>query len=57
MENEIMDMREDTSEMMRNTSVSIDLSGWPAAVAIVAVCLSGVAIYGIDAWYKVNCNS
>jgi len=59
MENEIMDMREGASEMMRNMSVNIniDLRDWPAATTIIVGCLSGVAICGINIWYKLRCNS
>lgn len=57
MENELMDMREEAAVMMQNTHINFDLSGWPAAAAFITACLSYVAIYGINTWYKLNCNS
>lgn len=35
------------SELAKRSSVSISISGWPAAVAIISVPLSVVAIYAI----------
>ena len=57
MENELMELREEAVTMSQNTHTTIELSGWPAAAVLITACLSCVAMYGINIWYKMNCNS
>lgn len=33
--------------ILKNTTLSISLSGWPATVAVIAVATSGVIIYAL----------
>ncbi len=35
------------SELAKRSNVSIELSGWPAAIAIMSIPLSVVAVYAI----------
>ena len=56
MENNLIEKREEATTMMQNTHINIELSGWPAAAVLITACLSCVAMYGINTWYKWNCN-
>ncbi len=48
MQKEILDLsNKEIIDIMRNTTINMTLKDWPAAVALVTFCLSGVAIYGI----------
>jgi hypothetical protein len=47
MENEIMNVTECVPDLVRNSHVSLKLEGWPASAAVIAICISGVVIYGI----------
>ena len=33
--------------LIKNTHLTVNLQGWPAAVALVALCSSGVVIYSL----------
>lgn len=33
--------------LIRNTYLNVNLSGWPAAAAVIAICGSGVIIYAL----------
>lgn len=53
MEREIMDKNQECMcEAIKNvkSDVKIDLSGWPATIAIGFVCLAGVAVCGIRSY-------
>jgi cytochrome c-type biogenesis protein CcmH/NrfG len=41
-------------ELMKNTHLTVSLAGTPAAVAVGLVCGSGVIIYGIYNWEKLQ---
>lgn len=50
MDNEIMEMGKNfMQETMKNvnSNINVGLNGWPAAVSVIAVCITGIAIYGI----------
>lgn len=42
------------TEVMKNTTINMTLSEWPAAVVLIVVCLSGVAIYGIKTYADIT---
>ena len=37
------------SALMEHTTLSVSLAGWPAAVSVLGLCLSAVAIFAIAA--------
>ena len=43
-----------TPKLMEHTHLSLTLSDAPAAVAVGLVCVSGVAIYGLYCWEKLE---
>lgn len=50
MRNDIVEFASNTQELFRNTHLQFTLSGWPAAVALITICLSGVAVYGLNCY-------
>lgn len=50
MRNDIVKFTSDATDLFKNTHLYFTLSGWPASIAITAICLSGVAIYGINCY-------
>ena len=41
-------------QLFKNTHLHFTLSGWPASVALIAISLSGIAIYGINCYVATN---
>lgn len=50
MENEILKSAPDISDIAVDAHLDFKLEGWPASAALIALCLSGVMIYGIKVW-------
>ena len=50
MRNDIAEFTSNTPELFKNTHLHFTLTGWPASITIIAICLSGVAIYGINCY-------
>ena len=50
MENEIVKSALDISDIAVDAHLDFKLEGWPASAALIALCLSGVMIYGIKVW-------
>lgn len=42
------------SDIVTNTKFEFKLEGWPASVVLITFCVSGVILYGINAWQKVE---
>ncbi|MCP1110921.1 hypothetical protein [Ohessyouella blattaphilus] len=51
MKKEFIELVENIPTLLRNTQFNISLDGWPAAVATLALCSSGVAIYALKLAY------
>ena len=47
MENNLVQIMESIPNLIKNTRFTVSLQGWPAALAVVALCGSCVAIYAI----------
>ena len=47
MKNNIFELVGNLPALLQNTHLNINLQGWPAAVAVIAVSLSGVTAYAI----------
>ena len=47
MENSLITAIESLSAIVKNTRLSLSLEGWPATVTVIAVCVSGVALYAL----------
>ena len=43
-------------EALKNIKINVNLEGWPAAATVITICLSGVAVYGINVYQKKECN-
>ncbi len=55
MENRIINTpNQGVTEIMKNTTINMSLSEWPAAAVLITVCLSGVAIYGIKTYADIT---
>jgi len=50
MENEIVKSAPGISDIAVDTHLDFKLDGWPASVALITLCLSGVMIYSIKVW-------
>lgn len=54
----ITDARSEESTHLPDVKVDshfdFKLEGWPAAAVLITLCLSGVTVYGINAWSKVK---
>ncbi|KAF5032966.1 hypothetical protein DSECCO2_611660 [anaerobic digester metagenome] len=49
MKNNLMGLGSSLPSLVQNTRLNISLQGWPAAVAIIAICGAGVTIYFVKA--------
>ncbi len=49
MKNPVVNLAESLPVLVRNSSLTISLQGWPAAVSVSVVCLSLVALAAIGA--------
>jgi hypothetical protein len=47
MKNNLIDLVSSLSSLVQNTHLNISLQGWPATVAVVAICGAGVTVYFI----------
>ncbi len=47
MKNTILELIGSVPALLQNTHLNIDLQGWPAAVAVIAISISGVKIYAL----------
>ena len=54
MENKILNVESCNPNISVDTHFDFKLDGWPASVALITLCLSGVIIYGIKVWGEVN---
>ena len=54
MENKILKAESYNSNISVDTHFDFKLDGWPASVALITLCLSGVIIYGFKVWSEVN---
>ena len=52
MENKLTNIFESIPVLIKNTSLNINLDGWPAAVAVMAICGSGVTICALNVVYS-----
>lgn len=50
MENEIVKSASGISDIVVDAHIDFKLDGWPASVAIITLCLSGVMMCGIKVW-------
>ena len=50
MEHEIINSTPNIPDVAVDAHLDFKLDGWPASVAIIALCLSGVMVYGIRVW-------
>ena len=49
MKNTLIEVGGSIPALIKNTHLTVNLQGWPAAVAVIALCTGGVAIYAIQA--------
>ncbi|NLV35009.1 MAG: hypothetical protein GXY21_10815 [Clostridiaceae bacterium] len=49
MKNNLMGLASSLPSLVQNTHLNISLQGWPAAVAVIAICGAGVTAYFIKA--------
>ncbi len=54
MRNDIVKFADYAPELFKKTHLHFTLSGWPASVALIAISLSGIAIYGINCYVATN---
>lgn len=54
MKNEIFNTASHFPNISVDTHFDFKLDGWPASVALITLCLSGVIIYGIKVWGEAN---
>ena len=47
MKNNLFELVGSLPALLQNTHLNVNLQGWPAAVAVIAVSLSGVTAYAI----------
>ena len=47
MKNTFLELTESLPVLLQNTHLNVSLKGWPAAVAVIAMSLSGVSAYAI----------
>ena len=47
MKNNLLELVGSLPALLQNTHLNVNLQGWPAAVAVIAVSLSGVVAYAI----------
>lgn len=47
MENKIVQLTNVVPALIKNTRFTVNLQGWPAAITVIAICGSCVAIYAL----------
>ena len=47
MENKLIQLVDAFPNLIKNTHLTVNIQGWPAAVTGIAICCAGVAIYAI----------
>ena len=47
MKNTFLEFAGSLPALIQNTHLNVNLNGWPAAVAVIAISLSGVTVYAI----------
>ena len=47
MKNTFLEFAGSLPALIQNTHLNVSLDGWPAAVAVIAISLSGVVVYAI----------
>ena len=50
MEHEIIKSTPNIPDVAVDAHLDFKLDGWPASVALITLCLSGVMVYGIRVW-------
>lgn len=49
MKNNIIGLANSLPTLIQNTHLNVNLQGWPAAAAVIAICSAGVTVYFIKA--------
>ena len=49
MKNTMIELAGSLHSLVQNTHLSISLQGWPATIAVIAICSAGVTAYVIKA--------
>ena len=47
MKNNLLELAGSLPALLQNTHLNVNLQGWPAAVAVIAISISGVTAYAI----------
>lgn len=57
MKNDITNLSSNLPDLLRNSSFHVDLSGWPAAVAVISMCVAYAIVGGLQAVHQKAANN